>query len=352
MDDPTRLVCPECDLVYRLKRFRPGKRYKCKNCGAALRFMDGEVSADQVVGLDRPAGDDEGARIMDFEAGLADANRYAAYATHDMTGISPAGLDSDMLRQILELARQLDMDGRETRSELIERLRTLEMQLSSLSGEKPSVEAQEGEEQDQEADQALAPFAELAQQFTETATALIERLDAVTIPAPTQTDNAAHQPVETNINIDDLATKLMAGLRMRAPRLDADSGSAVDALARVADELVKEQNTNSARLDNLAGEIRQTITTVGRLEEWRTDLPVQVADEIGRTVEERVVAPISSALARQAPAILSDLQDNKLVEIVSRSVREAQRPLLREILAGAGEVCLSGCLPVFFCRCC
>ncbi|MCD8140752.1 MAG: hypothetical protein LUE17_13410 [Planctomycetaceae bacterium] len=47
-----------------------------------------------------------------------------------------------------------------------------------------------------------------------------------------------------------------------------------------------------------------------------------------------MVGPISGALARQAPAILSELQDTKLVDIVSRSVREAQRPLLREILAG------------------
>jgi len=34
------------------------------------------------------------------------------------------------------------------------------------------------------------------------------------------------------------------------------------------------------------------------LDEWRGELPERVADEIGRTVEARVVGPISGALAR------------------------------------------------------
>lgn len=136
------------------------------------------------------------------------------------------------------------------------------------------------------------------------------------------------------MDIDELADRLVAGVRGRSPLLDAETSKVVDALAKLADELVREQNANTVRLDHLTTEIHNATTHIAKLDEWRGDLPDKVADEIGATVEARVVGPIAGALSRQAPAILSELQDSKLVDIVSRSVREAQRPLLREILAG------------------
>ena len=51
-----------------------------------------------------------------------------------------------------------------------------------------------------------------------------------------------------------------------------------------------------------------------------------------------MVAPVAHAIARQAPEILAEIQDQKLVDIVTRSVREAQRPLIRELLAGGRGV--------------
>ncbi len=159
----------------------------------------------------------------------------------------------------------------------------------------------------------------------------------------------AHAEAQDNattveVNIDELADRLVAGVRKHGPLLDPESGGAVDAMVKLAEELVKEQNNNSERLDKnserldkLAGEIRAAVKSIDNFEEWQGGLPGRVADEIGQTVEARVVGPISGALAKQAPSILSELQDNKLVDIVSRSVREAQRPLLREILAGGRQ---------------
>lgn len=146
----------------------------------------------------------------------------------------------------------------------------------------------------------------------------------------------AERPATTvEVDIDELADRLAAGMRTQHPLLDEETGKVVDVLAKLADELVKEQSANTVRLDHLATEIHNATTQLSQYEDWRKALPDKVADEIGATVEARVVGPIAGALSRQAPAILSELQDSKLVDIVSRSVREAQRPLLREILSGS-----------------
>lgn len=162
-------------------------------------------------------------------------------------------------------------------------------------------------------------------------------------------------PTNTTIevDIDALAKRLADSVRVHSPFFDTGSGTIIDAVAKLADELVKEQKSNTGQVDRLATEIRNAVAGMAMLEEWRGGLPERVADEIGQNVEERVVGPISHALARQAPAILSELQDSKLVDIVSRSVREAQRPLLREILAGgrsgvSGWWILAVLIPVLF----
>lgn len=157
-----------------------------------------------------------------------------------------------------------------------------------------------------------------------------ERSAELAVALPPAAGGDARPPAV--IDVDALAERIAGAMRSTRPRLDEGGADAVDALARLADELVREQSSNSSRLEQLAGEIRTAVVAISNLDEWRGELPAKVADEIGRTVEDRVVGPISGALAKQAPEILSDLQDNRLVDIVSRSVREAQRPLIREVL--------------------
>lgn len=296
MDEPTRLVCPECDIVYRVKRFRSGKHYACKNCGASLRSLDGTPLSEPGDGAFPSMALDD--RTIPFNN--ASGERAAPAASN---------VNTQVLRELLRLTSQAGETVRETREELSGRLGELDAKLSAMIDSDSAVPEDAGR------------WMELEKQFAEIAERLRARLGEAPVLPP-------------ELDLDLLATKLMAGLRARASYPDEDSGTVVDALARVADELVREQSANSSKLEQLAAEIRQSVASMGRLEGWRNDLPVQVADEIGRTVEERVVAPISGALARQAPAILSELQDSKLVDIVSRSVREAQRPLLREIVTG------------------
>lgn len=161
---------------------------------------------------------------------------------------------------------------------------------------------------------------------------LTQKTELNALLAPMREEAANNTTVE--VDIDELADRLVMGVRGHGSFYDPEAGTAVDAMARLADELVKEQNANTSRLDRLSDEIRRAVAGINKLDEWRGELPERVADEIGATMEARVVGPISGALARQAPSILSELQDSKLVDIVSRSVREAQRPLLREILSG------------------
>jgi hypothetical protein len=289
VEEPARLVCPQCDLVYRLKKVTPGRAHYCKSCGTELRNPDG---SDPVPAATATAG-----------AGASDLSRLP--------------------KLIEQLTARLD-----------------ELTASVESHEDESEESHEGDEQEaapSPTDTLLAAVAQLKEEMTRANGELDGKLQFLaddiagrlaTAPAP------AAEKTTFEVDIDELADRLVAGVSGRGPVYDAETGTAVDALARLADQLVSEQNANTARLDELAGEIHGAVANIAKLEEWQTELPDRVADEIGATVESRVVGPISGALARQAPSILSDLQDSKLVDIVSRSVREAQRPLLREILAG------------------
>ncbi len=362
VDEPVRLVCPECELVYRLKKYRPGKNYACKNCGGALRPMEEAArppaTADNIHIHNDPHTNHEGARALDFEAGIVDANLAAVDASRNVTPPPSKGgtavRAADPLRdQVSRLSQAVDaLAGRmaaaggagtsklEELTGLGNKIVEMVDQLDDYARDGFDTLAYEVRTVDEKLDETLKradpdKLNALAGQIREMHERLAAKLDERPAPAAAPDDSASAHAVE--IDIDDLAARLVAGVRAKAPRIDEESGLAVDALARVADELVREQSANSARLDQLSEAVRGSTASVEKLQEWRGDLPIQVADEIGRTVEERVVGPISGALARQAPAILSELQDNKLVDIVSRSVREAQRPLLREILAGGGR---------------
>ncbi len=49
VEEPVRLACPRCDLVYRLKKYQPDREYACKRCGTALLPPDDAAVARQNV---------------------------------------------------------------------------------------------------------------------------------------------------------------------------------------------------------------------------------------------------------------------------------------------------------------
>lgn len=349
VEEPVKLVCPECELVYRVKKLTPGKDYKCRKCGGELRPFDADASPSDA----------------DYEARIANENLAAASATDIIPakeksapesasrrgGLSPESDLARLPRLIEDLTARLDLlrnvgigDGCEpadTAGKLLEITDSLSRSLGALNAEL----TRDFQDLDLKVSGLLEKIAGdevsvLAEQVKETGGFFLARLEEyheaqktelAALLAPREEENAG---TTVEVNIDELADRLVAGVRGRSPLFDSETSSAVDALARVADELVREQSSNTSRLDSLASEIKGAVSGIEKLEEWRGDLPLRVAEDIGRMVEEQVVGPVSSALSRQAPAILSELQDNKLVDIVSRSVREAQRPLLREILTG------------------
>ncbi len=320
MDEATKVTCPVCDASYRLKRFTPGKIYSCKKCGTELPVPERAIAAALPGRLPDGRHDerlDDIARSIEQLTRLTDglAQRLDVMAQADAA--QPTEDLSSVCRQLSEAAEKMD-------APVSEKLAALESRLDDLArGMEP------------------AAVAELAGQIKETGKALLDKLEHYDEARRRDEEDlilrVRSETVTGQVNMDDVVEKLTSGLRSSMPRLDPDQPSAVDALARVADELVREQSANTARLDKMTEELRTAVASISDLGAWRSGLPEQVADEIGHSVESRVVGPISTALAKQAPAIFSELQDNKLVDIVARSVREAQRPLLREVLAGAGR---------------
>ncbi|MDR1519234.1 MAG: hypothetical protein LBU23_03695 [Planctomycetota bacterium] len=295
MAQPARLECPECGSTYRLKRIVPDKAYKCQKCGADLC-----PAADELPPLPAasPTGMLEKQQSNPITVASGDEWLY---------------LDN----RLRELSESLDSGIKSLDSGWDNRFKHLDGKFSLLL---------------ERFDPAI--LSALAEKLEEIARRIPENGETPGEKGEARPNAGAEKDLTLEIDVNALAERLAAKLRGHSPSLVPESGSIIDALTRMADELVKEQSANTSRLDLLANEIRNAVSNIADFEEWRSGLPEKVADEIGRTVETRVVGPISGALARQAPSILSDLQDNRLVDIVSRSVREAQRPLLREILSG------------------
>lgn len=433
VDEPARLACPRCELVYRLKKVTPGKRYACRTCGGPL------VPADAVA-----AG--EGGRTAVMTSGFLGAYDNSADVASGRAGVD-AGLSPEsglsrlpklieQLTERLDAMRELELADDESgpAAELVRMSGRIEEDLrrfsdavgarlaeldEKVSGEiAPGIRDMGGELKREiaaldekvsaaldgsartlhddinagmggldsklgELDSRLSALYErfaatgtvddvgrvLAERHEQLVACLDEYLEAQKrelnehretqkrelddfrdrhrraldehretqkreIDAFLAKGEEARNATTVEVDIDDLADRLVAGVRGYGTPLDSETESAMQAVARLAEELVKEQGTNTESLERLAEEIRGATANIAKLDEWQGGLPDHIADDIGRTVGARVVEPVSEALARQAPAILSDFQDNKLVDIVSRSVREAQRPLLREILAG------------------
>jgi DNA repair exonuclease SbcCD ATPase subunit len=338
--------------VYRLKKLTPGKAYTCRNCGGPLVRPDAIVSGDAgsapLAAPDRDNAADVARGRLSIAAGRApesDLSRLPrmieqlAERLDALKGLERADGGDDPAARLLEMSGRLEQDLREFSGTVERRLAELDEKMTAVPGGEVVRRLEELETRlsglAENAAASSSGLHELKSALDEHRDARKQELDAQlkemrSLLAPPE--NAPDPTVE--VDIDELADRLVAGVRGRGNFLDPDAESAVDAMARLADELVREQSANSSRLDKLAEEIRSATSGISKLEEWRGELPERVADEIGQTVEARVVGPISDTLTRQAPAILSEWHDNKLVDLVSRSVREAQRPLLREILAG------------------
>ncbi len=376
VDESVRLACPRCDLVYRLKKLTPGKAYTCKKCGGPLVRPDAIAAGGGSASPASPAAPGRSSmaagrapesdlsrlpRMIEQLASRLDALNSMGGAETSDGGDSPAARLVGMSERLEGELREFSGTVERRLSELDESVKTglagefagrlgqLEAKLagleeglaasssgmndlkSALGAQRDALFAKLDEHRDARKHESGAQLDRIESQKKE----LAARLDAQLKEMRSLLAHPERPPETTvEVDIDELADRLVAGVRGRGNILDPDAESAVDAMARIADELVREQNANSNRLDRLAEEIHAATSGISKLEEWRGELPERVADEIGQTVEARVVGPISDTLTRQAPAILSEWHDNKLVDLVSRSVREAQRPLLREILAG------------------
>lgn len=367
--EPAAPACPHCGHTPEPDIIDPAVPYACGECGQP---------SSPIIGLP-PAPADRAGGHGDGETAIASMNLAAASSTSniaaaipsDDAGARPRGAGTadgtpspgmarlerefetqlnrlfaisdnlaarlDMLRdtdvaavagELAETAGQLRDSASRLETGMAEHAETLSEKAAEL-GERAAALASGAGQESLDAIAALIreTGAAMSARFDELKTERGAELSIATLPAA---DGQAAQAAA--LDLDALAERIAGAIRSARPHLGQEGGDAVDALARLADELVREQSSNSERLEHLAGEIRTAVVSISNLEEWRGDLPAKVADEIGRTVEDRVVGPISGALAKQAPEILADLQDNRLVDIVSRSVREAQRPLIREIL--------------------
>lgn len=402
MEEPVRLACPQCELVYRLKKITPGKKYTCKNCGGPL--VPPDTISDEAAVQAREMREAAPCRAAALpESDLSRLPRLIDQLVQRLDALTEAGTeegndgeseDDGPVARLVEVNRQLEAGLVDLQRDLDAKLAALDAKLADAAVEKAGLDAL-GQRLDALADslgkdvsgrvealdgkvanaidgrvgdldksmqrridelresvkhvadslnafaaKAITPDAldALRKEMKTGQSAVLDRLGAHHEEQKREINSLLAAPENDSntveVDIDDLADRLVAGVRGHASFLDPDAGKAVDAMVTLAESLVKEQANSTARIDTLAAEIHKAAAGLGKLEDWQGRLPERVADEIGQTVEARVVGPISGALARQAPAILSELQDSKLVDIVSRSVREAQRPLLREILAG------------------
>jgi hypothetical protein len=148
----------------------------------------------------------------------------------------------------------------------------------------------------------------------------------------------ANRPAEDNkIDADLLATRVAADIS-RLVAVSTTGGPPDPALLA---EFARMREDEHIRLDHLAGDIRQSVAKVSSLltsREGVEDLSLQVAEATTRSLEAKITDTIAKSITRQAPDILSAIRDDKLSEVVSRTVREANRPLFREFVASGRGV--------------
>jgi hypothetical protein len=129
---------------------------------------------------------------------------------------------------------------------------------------------------------------------------------------------------EINTILADLTQ--MAGLEDRLPDIVGD---------KIQSLVLEPANTTLEALqrqEERLAELKQKISEINFAD--IEGVSSRIAGEVGKHVESQVVVPVANALVRQAPEILSRVQNDQLSEVVLKSVRDAQRPLLREVVNG------------------
>lgn len=412
MSEPERQACPQCGLVYRIKKSIPGKTRLCRKCGVELQPVAAEAEVAPLAAVEAEAaraavdsaaalsesGAAEPSPADDIEKELAAMNSTSALSAREAVAEHPPGASSRrMIGKAVSPSEEMEANLASmnlvssytaqnaipapppirpserrllppgTRGVAVSPSENLEADLAAANAlasdsirnvapaAAPSAPAGSAApanpKEDAPAPRPAAGGGVLERRFLELASRLEEsmrRFDAAQadrfqdlegkVLHLSGRDEAEPLSILTE-KVRETGDLILARLKELREgeewtKANATIKEELADLVKTTAALTREQGAHAARMETLAGEIRTATKGLADLDEWRGGLPDRVADEIGRTVEARVVGPISGALARQAPVILAELQDGKLVDIVSRAVREAQRPLLREILAG------------------
>lgn len=250
VDEPVRMICPDCNLIYRLKQPVPGKQYSCRQCGSELEMLSEPLESPIAT-------DAASANGGSLAAPVADQPLAARLAP------PPPEID---------LQPGSGQGGTTYQTELAsvsEQIRGLENRLAGLGGQRMDYQSD---------------FASLSNQLR---------------------------------NLENRLTGL--GERLNPDKLTALSGQ------------IREAGENL--VSRLAAERREHVT--GIAEALRDadlgDLSTRLADEIGRVIEDKVTGPVND-LAKQN-AVAGEDREERVAAIVSNSVAEAQRPLIREVVA-------------------
>ncbi|MCD8140753.1 MAG: hypothetical protein LUE17_13415 [Planctomycetaceae bacterium] len=329
MEEPVRPACPVCQIVYRLKKTVPGKRYTCKTCGGPLlppESISDEIAAagpaPSPVRTPPPPQPYRSAPSPARDSDLSRLPRIIEELTARLDALQPG---DGALASLAEANRRLEEALESAIQTLDTRLASLDAKLTEPSGESDAARALR-ERLDaidttlgndvagtvasldakltEALDGKLGEFAvgvgrelgDVRASVKSVAAALSTLNDRTVTPEALEAlcrevrDNQStlltrmveqHESEKRELNsllgpdrmntvevdIDDLADRLVLGVRNHATFLDPDAGKAVDAMVRLAENLVKEQTTNTARIDNLAVEIHNAAAALAKLDE-------------------------------------------------------------------------------------
>lgn len=342
MEEPVRLVCSECEAVYRVKNFNPEKAYSCKKCGSSLESMnkaDNPVpSADTLATAEKPA---------------ESARQQAAPATTG-TQVSMKRLSAlaDTLAARLDALRDAEASSlKEGLAEVDSRIETLSESINKNLEEHAAILV-EGSKVFAEGVQTLSSQIDLSRlgqlgvQLRETGDMFLRRLEETRERQAGELENIVRQVLagtgeERIITLDPKEPNKQVSQAINE-RLDSITAATHDSFQEI-DHNLKEINTILADLTQVVGQEDRIADRVGDkvqslvIQSQEPDIEGisnRIADAVGKHVESQVVVPVANALVRQAPEIFSHLQNDQLSEVVLKSVRDAQRPLLREVING------------------
>ncbi len=383
MEEPVRLVCPECDAVYRVKKLTLGKAYNCKKCGSPLVTHDETVlvcpncrarSEPAHIDVSRKTYCSECAErpqlVLENDAALAVSAASPSDVDLEIGSVNLAAAQSanaNIARGARQSGGTAAAAGHRDLKNLEEKFAELTLAVAALAEQ---VETGLRRLEEKEISAAEAGFQDGAQASRDSVDGEMLRHLAVQVEKLRErvdSQLAAVKPVQ----VEELADAVRKFLQEKPPGFDWDQEALFEKIAESGhipgtDEFVEkvcsalQERLQAASfpagdadvdqilcklLDNqlaLTADVKILADDVRRMDKDRGvaalgdgsgALGRQIAEEVGKAVEAKVVAPVTQALAAQAPEILSHVRDDKFGEMMLRSVREAQRPLFREIAA-------------------